>query len=39
VSLEVASGLAGISKSYLCRLENGERRFDRRGLLEDVRWR
>nr|WP_042178973.1 helix-turn-helix transcriptional regulator [Kibdelosporangium sp. MJ126-NF4]CEL13553.1 Putative transcriptional regulator [Kibdelosporangium sp. MJ126-NF4]CTQ99239.1 Putative transcriptional regulator [Kibdelosporangium sp. MJ126-NF4] len=36
MSLETAAGLAGISKSYLSMLENGERRFERRGLLEDI---
>lgn len=36
LSLEVASGLAGISFSYLSRLERGERHFDRRGLIEDL---
>jgi transcriptional regulator with XRE-family HTH domain len=35
-SLETAAGLAGISKSYLSMLESGERRFERRGLLEDL---
>jgi transcriptional regulator with XRE-family HTH domain len=34
LDLEVAAGLAGISKSYLARLERGERGFNRRGLLE-----
>jgi len=34
--LETAAGLAGISRSYLAMLERGERRFDRRGLLEDL---
>ncbi|MPZ64280.1 MAG: helix-turn-helix domain-containing protein [Pseudonocardiaceae bacterium] len=33
LSLEVAAGLAGICTSYLSRLERGERRFDRGGLL------
>lgn len=33
LSLEVAAGLAGISTGYLSRLERGERRFDRGGLL------
>lgn len=36
LSLDTAAGLAGISKSYLSMLENGERRFERRGLLEDL---
>jgi transcriptional regulator with XRE-family HTH domain len=36
MSLEVVSGLAGISVSQLSRLERGLKRFDRRGLLEDV---
>jgi transcriptional regulator with XRE-family HTH domain len=36
MSLDVAAGLAGISRSYLAMLERGERRFDRRGLLENV---
>lgn len=36
MSLDVAAGLAGISKPYLSRLERGERAFERRGLLEDV---
>ncbi|WP_236795168.1 helix-turn-helix transcriptional regulator [Amycolatopsis sp. GM8] len=36
MSLDTAAGLAGISKSYLSMLENGERRFERRGLLEDL---
>jgi transcriptional regulator with XRE-family HTH domain len=36
LSLEAAAGLAGISRSYLAMLERGERRFDRRGLLEDL---
>lgn len=36
LSLDVAAGLAGISKSYLSRLESGQRRFERRGLLEDL---
>ncbi len=33
LSLEVAAGLAGVSKSYLSMLETGRRRFDRGGLL------
>jgi len=33
LSLDVAAGLAGISAGYLSRLERGERRFDRGGLL------
>lgn len=36
LSLDVAAGLAGISKSYLSMLERGQRRFDRRGVLEDL---
>jgi transcriptional regulator with XRE-family HTH domain len=36
MSLDVAAGLAGISKSYLSMLETGERRFERRGLVEDL---
>jgi transcriptional regulator with XRE-family HTH domain len=36
LNLETAAGLAGISKSYLGRLENGKRHFNRRGLLEDI---
>ncbi len=36
MSLDVAAGLAGISKPYLSRLERGERAFERQGLLEDV---
>ncbi|MGH4009201.1 MAG: helix-turn-helix domain-containing protein, partial [Pseudonocardiaceae bacterium] len=36
MSLEVAAGLAGISKGYLSLLEHGQRGFNRRGLLEDV---
>lgn len=36
LSLDVAAGLAGISKSYLALLERGERHFNRRGLIEDV---
>lgn len=36
ITLETAAGLAGISKSYLSMLENGERRFERRGLVEDI---
>ncbi len=31
LSLDVAAGLAGISKSYLSRLETGDRQFERRG--------
>ncbi len=33
MSVEVAAGLAGISKGYLSMLERGQRRFDRGGLL------
>lgn len=36
LSLEAAAGFAGIGKSYLSMLESGQRRFDRRGLLEDL---
>jgi transcriptional regulator with XRE-family HTH domain len=36
LTLDVAAGLAGISKSYLSMLEHGERRFEQRGLLEDI---
>lgn len=36
LSLDVAAGLAGISKPYLSQLENGLRGFNRRGLLEDI---
>jgi transcriptional regulator with XRE-family HTH domain len=36
LSLEVAAGLAGITKSYLSMLERGRRRLERRGLLEDL---
>ncbi|MGH3550782.1 MAG: helix-turn-helix domain-containing protein [Pseudonocardiaceae bacterium] len=36
MSLDVAAGLAGISKPYLSQLENGHRGFNRRGLLEDL---
>lgn len=36
LSLDVAAGLAGISKSYLSKLEIGQRRFIRRGLIEDL---
>lgn len=36
LSLDVAAGLAGISKPYLSQLENGKRRFERRGLLENL---
>ncbi|MGH3936456.1 MAG: helix-turn-helix domain-containing protein [Pseudonocardiaceae bacterium] len=36
LSLEVAAGLAGISKGYLWMLEHGQRGFNRRGLLEDL---
>jgi transcriptional regulator with XRE-family HTH domain len=34
MSLTVAAGLAGISKGYLSMLENGERRFERRSLID-----
>jgi transcriptional regulator with XRE-family HTH domain len=36
LSLDTAAGLAGISKSYLSKLENGKRHFERRGLVEDL---
>jgi transcriptional regulator with XRE-family HTH domain len=36
LSLDVAAGLAGITKSYLSMLERGQRQFERRGLLEDI---
>jgi transcriptional regulator with XRE-family HTH domain len=36
LSLDVAAGLAGISKPYLSQLENGQRGFNRRGLIEDL---
>lgn len=36
LSLDVAAGLAGISKQYLSALERGHRGFNRRGLLEDL---
>ncbi|MGH3623030.1 MAG: helix-turn-helix domain-containing protein [Sciscionella sp.] len=36
MSLEVAAGLAGISTPYLSKLETGKRRFERRGLLDDI---
>jgi transcriptional regulator with XRE-family HTH domain len=36
LSLDTAAGLAGISKSYLSKLESGQRGFERRGLLEDL---
>jgi transcriptional regulator with XRE-family HTH domain len=36
LSLAAASGLAGITKSYLSMLENGKRGFERRGLIEDL---
>lgn len=36
LALEQAAGLAGIGKSYLSKLEKGQRRFIRRGLLEDI---
>lgn len=36
LGLDAAAGLASISKSYLSMLENGQRRFERRGLLEDL---
>ncbi|MBV9314334.1 MAG: helix-turn-helix transcriptional regulator [Pseudonocardia sp.] len=36
LSAETAAGLAGIDKSFLSRLERGERAFVRRGLLENL---
>jgi transcriptional regulator with XRE-family HTH domain len=36
LSLKAAAGLAGMAPSYLSMLENGQRRFDRRGLINDV---
>ncbi len=36
LSLDVAAGLAEISKPYLSQLENGQRGFNRRGLIEHV---
>ena len=36
LGLATAAGLAGISKGYLSMLERGQRRFERRGLLEDL---
>jgi transcriptional regulator with XRE-family HTH domain len=36
LSLDVAAGLAGISKPYLSALERGLRGFNRRGLVEDL---
>lgn len=36
LSLDTAAGLAGISKPYLSMLERGQRRFEKRGLLEDL---
>ena len=36
LSLDVAAGLAGISKSYLSMQETGTRGFTRRGLIEDL---
>ena len=36
LSLDVAAGLAGISKGYLSRLETGQQQFERRGLLDDL---
>lgn len=36
LSLEVAAGLAGITKGYLSMLERGQRGFNRRGLVEDL---
>jgi transcriptional regulator with XRE-family HTH domain len=36
LSLDVVAGLAGISKPYLSQLENGQRGFNRRGLIEHL---
>ena len=36
LSLDVAAGLAGITKTYLSMLELGQRGFNRRGLVEDL---
>jgi transcriptional regulator with XRE-family HTH domain len=36
LSLGAAAGLAGISKGYLSKLENGKASFTRRGLVEDL---
>jgi transcriptional regulator with XRE-family HTH domain len=36
LSQAVVAGLAGITKQYLSLLENGQRGFNRRGLLEDL---
>ncbi|GGM50927.1 transcriptional regulator [Longimycelium tulufanense] len=36
MSLAVTAGLAGISKSYLSMLESGERRFERRSLINNL---
>jgi len=36
MSVDVAAGLAGISRSYLMMLERGDRHFNRRGLVENV---
>ena len=36
MDLDVAAGLAGISRSYLAMLERGERHFNTRGLIENL---
>lgn len=36
LSLDVVAGLAGISQDHLSTLESGERRFERRGEIEDL---
>jgi transcriptional regulator with XRE-family HTH domain len=36
LSLDVAAGLAGISKGYLSMLERGQRGFNRRGMLDEL---
>jgi transcriptional regulator with XRE-family HTH domain len=36
LSLDVAAGLAGITKGYLSMLERGQRGFNRRGMLDEL---
>ena len=36
LSMDVVAGLAGISENDLSLLESGQRRFERRGLIEDL---
>jgi transcriptional regulator with XRE-family HTH domain len=36
LSLTAAAGLAGVSKGYLSMLESGQRRFERRSLVDDL---